>query len=153
MLNQPLDEVRGDALLDVDPLGRRTHLSGIEEPSPGGAGDGGVEVGVGEDDERIDAAELEVDLLEAGAGARRDGAPHRYRTGEGDEIHAGVLDERAAGLRSTGDDVDDAGRQPVVALRHQEIAERVLMRRLADDGVPCHERRRHLPRHQQQAES
>ena len=59
-----VDELVSDLLDDVDALGRGADLAGVEEARPGGAAHGDVEVGVVEDDERIDAAELEVDALQ-----------------------------------------------------------------------------------------
>ena len=58
-----LDERVVDVGVDVEALGARAHLAGVEVGGPGAAaGDGLDLVGdVGADDERVLAAELEVD--------------------------------------------------------------------------------------------
>ena len=147
---EPLGELAGDRLDHVDPLGRGAHLAGVEQAGPRDAGHGDVEIGVLEHDERVDAAELEVDLLELLAGLGRDPPARGHRAGEGDQIDARVTDQRLARVRPTGDDIDHSGRQPVVAPGHEQVGQRVLMRRLADDRVPRRQRRRDLPRHQQE---
>ena len=62
--DESLDERLGDRLDDVDALGRGADLTVVEEARPRRARHRDVEIGVLEHDQRIDAAELEVDPLE-----------------------------------------------------------------------------------------
>ncbi len=71
-----------------------------------------LEIGVVEDDERIDAAQLQVGALELAAGALGDARAHRGGAGEGDAGQLRIVDQRLADLRAgAGDHVDHAGRQ------------------------------------------
>ena len=58
-----LAELVVDAVLDVDAPGRRALLAGRPERAGVGGLDGAVEVGVGHHDQRVLAAELELDAL------------------------------------------------------------------------------------------
>jgi hypothetical protein len=60
--------------------------------------------------------------------------------------------ERRAGLGAAGHHVDHASWQDIEATRQAQTRERVLVRRLADERVSGGQRRRHLPRHQEQRE-
>ena len=63
-LNQPLDKSRVDVLVDDQPRGRATRLSLEREVHAGDdPRDGLIEIGIGEDDDRVLAAELERDGL------------------------------------------------------------------------------------------
>ena len=53
----------GDVAVHVDALDPRAGLAGVGEAAPDGAGDGVGEVGVGADDLRVLAAELEHGAL------------------------------------------------------------------------------------------
>ncbi len=64
----------GDRLLDDDPARRHADLALVEERAERGGVDRVVEVGVGEDDQRVRAAELEHDALQVSAGRLRDPA-------------------------------------------------------------------------------
>ena len=64
------DELVVDALLNVDPLDRDAALTGEGEAVLRSRRDGGVQVGVGLDDQRRRVAELEVDALPGRALAR-----------------------------------------------------------------------------------
>ena len=61
--NRSMNVVR-DRLDDVDALGGGADLTVVEEARPGGAGHRDVEIRVLEHDQRIDAAQLEVDALQ-----------------------------------------------------------------------------------------
>jgi hypothetical protein len=67
-----LGEGRGDRLLDVHPFDRHADLAAHEAPAPGGRARGAVEVGVGEHDHRVFAAQLEQHGREPFAGALHD---------------------------------------------------------------------------------
>ena len=56
-LHEPLDELVGDRVDDVEALGRGADLAGVQVAGPDRAAHGHVEVGVLADDERVDAAE------------------------------------------------------------------------------------------------
>ena len=64
LLGDARDDVVETAALDVQARAGVAALAVVEEDAVGGAGDRGVEVGVGEDDVRRLAAELQRDLLE-----------------------------------------------------------------------------------------
>ena len=74
-------------------------LPGVEVDRLEGALDGGVDVGVGQDDVRRLATELERHALERPARLGADLTPDRGRAGEGDLVDARVVDERGAGAR------------------------------------------------------
>ena len=61
LLGEPLDELVVDGLLDVDALDRDADLARVVEPVGDGGVGGALEVGVGEHDHRVLAAELEAD--------------------------------------------------------------------------------------------
>ena len=94
----PLDQLRAERLghlaLHVEPVGRRARLAAVAELGLHGAFDGGVEVGVGEDQERRVATEFHRHpqyLL----GALLDQlATDRGRSGEGEFAGAAVADQR-----------------------------------------------------------
>ncbi len=83
-------------LLDVDPLDRDADLAGVHHPAPGRGVGGAVEIGVGEDDHRVLAAELEADRGQRLRRPRHHLAPGAIGAGELDEVD--VVDQRAAGL-------------------------------------------------------
>ena len=90
-----------------------------------GALDRGLEVGVGQDDVRRLAAQLERHALERAARLGADLAPDRGRAGEGDLVDAGVVDQRRAGLAVAGDDVEHARRAARPRARARRGAARV----------------------------
>ena len=87
--------------------------------------DGATEIGVGHDDQRVVAAELELDAL----AERRRLPAHleadRDRARERDRPDERVLDERRADLRaSPDDDVEDAGRDAALLEARGEVEAR-----------------------------
>ena len=60
LAGEPLDELVVDGVLDVDALDRDADLTRVVEPVGGGGVGGALEVGVGEHDHRVLAAELEA---------------------------------------------------------------------------------------------
>src|SRR5690606_32755951 len=62
-LDQPLDELGVDLLFDEDPAARTAALPLIEEQTELRAGDGGVEIGVSNDDVRALAPQFEGEPL------------------------------------------------------------------------------------------
>ena len=101
------DELVVDGLLDVDPLDRDADLAGVDHPAPGRGVDGAVEVGVGEDDHRVLAAELEADRGQRLGGPRHHLAAGAVGAGELDEVDG--VDQGGAGLADALDAVEDAG--------------------------------------------
>ena len=152
VVDERLEVVVVDRLEDVEALGRGADLAGVQEGGPRAALRGDVDRRrhVGADDERVLAAELEVDPghpVGADVGdllARLDGA------GERDAVDALVGDDRLADLPGAREDVDHAGREVLEAFGQRERRERRQLGRLGDDRVPGGERRRDLPRQQQQ---
>ena len=112
-----------------------------------GAGDGGGEVGVGEDDVRGLAAEFEREPLQVAGRRPDDGLPGCDRTGEGDLVDVGMGSQRCSGLGAAGDDVDDPRRDPRFEAEFAEPqrAERRLLGRLQDERAPGGEDRPELP--------
>ena len=70
-------ELFGDRLVDDEAFGAQAGLAGVEEASRDGLRDDHVEVGVGEDDEGVGAAQFEHALLGGASGAGRDVRPGR----------------------------------------------------------------------------
>ncbi len=129
-------------------------LAGVEVDRLEGAGDGGIDVGVGEDDVGRLAAELERDALEAPSGDGADLAPHGGGAGEGDLVDVGMGDERGAGGAVAGEDVDDARREADLEreLAEAKRRERGLLGGLEHDGAAGGEGGRELPGGHQQGE-
>ena len=136
-----------DGTLEVDPLHRDAALAGEREGVRGHRLRGRIDVGVRGDDHRCRVAELEADLLlrRALLQAPADAA----RAGEGDRLHALVLDEHVADLGGgAGDDVEPARREAclVLELGEEERGERRGACGLQHDGAAGRERRRELVR-------
>ena len=115
----------------------------------------GVQVGVGEDDLRRLAAELERHALERRAAAAAITLPPVGRAGEGDLVDAGVRDHRRAGVarRCRCTTLTDAGREARLlasARANASADDRRVLRRLEHDRVAGGERRRELPGRQHQ---
>ena len=105
------DERLGDAFLHQEAGSGAADLALVEPDAVDEAFDGGVEVGVFENDEGRFAAELEREFFVAGGGGFANGAADFGGAGEGDFVDVGVGDEGFASRAVAGDDVDDAGRQ------------------------------------------
>ena len=110
-LGQAASELVIDSVLHEDAVGADTGLAGIAVFRGHGAGDGRIDIGIVEDDQRRVAAELEAHLLQrVGALAHQDAADFG-RTGEGHLADTVVIAQRFADGRAVhaGNDIDDAG--------------------------------------------
>ena len=115
LLDHRVDELLVDRPLDQDAAACRADLALVEEHAEQRAFDRHLEVGVGEEDVRRLAAELERDLLQRGRGRAHDRLPDLDAPRERNLVDIRVFDDRGAGrLARAGHDVDDAGRQPGV---------------------------------------
>ena len=153
-------EVVVDRVLDEDPVGRDAGLAGVAVLAEQRAGDGGVEVGVVEDDERRVAAELERDLLDLPGALGHQQLPDLGRAGEAELAHERV--RRSSRAPITG----ASSASPVTMLEHARRAARPprpgARRRARVSGVcsagfstivqPARERRRRLARQHRRRE-
>ena len=108
----------------------------------GGRGVGGsLEVGVGQHDHRVLAAELETDRGERLSRLRHHLLAGRHRAGEHHVVD--LVDQRRAGLPAPGGDREDAVRDPAFGqhLGHQQRGQRGDLGRLQDHRVAGGERR------------
>lgn len=107
---EPLDERVGDLRVDVQPLDGDAQLAGGGEAGADGARGGLLDVGVGEDEHGVLAAEFEGDPDQAGGRALGDLAAGAGGAGEGDVV--GVPDHLGADDGSVAeDDLEDLGGQ------------------------------------------
>ena len=90
------DELVRDRALDDDPARGHADLALVQERAEGRCVDRVLEVGVGEDDQRVVAAELEHDPLELPAGRLGELAAGAGRAGEVEPAHVRVLDQLVA---------------------------------------------------------
>ena len=98
-LDELVDELVVDRLLDQQPGAGRADLAGVQEDRGQREVERHLEVGVGEDDVGVLAAELERDLLHGAGGGGHDPPAGRQAAGERDQVDARVLGERRAGAR------------------------------------------------------
>ena len=93
-----LDQRRREAVVDAglhqDAVGADASLAGVAIFGGHGAGDGLIEIGVVEDDERRVAAELERELLHRVGALPIEHLADRGRAGEGELAHAGCRRRR-----------------------------------------------------------
>ncbi len=152
VVDERLEVVVVDRLEDVEPFGRGADLAGVQECGPRASLRGDVDRRrhVGTDDERVLAAELEVDPGHSVGADVGDLLARLDRAGERDAVDALVGDDRLADLPGAREDVDHPCREVLEALGERERRERGQLGRLGDDRVPGCERRRDLPRQQQQ---
>ena len=144
--------------MDEEALGGDAGLAVVDAASLDGGVDGGVEVGGGQDDEGVGAAELEDGLLDEPAGLGGDGAAGGLGAGDGDGGDAGVgedvfylagLDEQGledaageAGAADEGFDGESALRDVGGVLEQADVAGHERGREEAED-LP----ERKVPRH------
>ena len=112
-----------------------------------------LEVGVGEDDVGVLAAEFERDPLDGRRGRGHDPGARRDAAGERDQVDVRVLGQRRAGLGPGAEhQIGDAGGQPGLLQRphQQDRGRRRQLARLEHEGVAGQQRRGHLPGRLQQ---
>ena len=152
-LDEPLDEAIVERAFEDEPRSGRADLSRIGEDSEERVVDGRVEVGIGEDDVRRLAAELERDLFQVRRRVAHDAASGLSAAGERDFVDELARGERVTDHRAGSEhDVHDAGRKLELLEDRRQANHR--QRRefcgLEDADVARRERRRELPhRHEQ----
>ncbi len=110
-------------------VGRGADLAGVERPHRPDHRDGGLHVGVVEDERGALAAELEQRALHRAPADFGDAQADTRRAGERDHVDVAALDERFTGAGSrAGHDVDDAFGEPDLVHDAHELdhRERVL---------------------------
>src|SRR6185436_13004275 len=108
-LEEPLEERLANVLVDEQALDADAHLAGVRERADEGPLDRPVEVGRLVDDHAGVAAELEDDLLLAGALLHP--PADRRAAGEAEQLEAVVADHLVAELAAHRQDADAAGRR------------------------------------------
>jgi hypothetical protein len=109
-------------LLDDQPRTGRTHLSGVQEDGSQGEVQGGLEVGVCEDDVGILAAEFQCDPLHRRRGRGHHPGSRRDAPGERHQVDVRMFRQRRSGHRTrTEDQVGHTRRQRCLGQRpHQQ---------------------------------
>ena len=155
VLSDAVDHFVEDLLLDVEARTGAAALAVIEEDSVGRSGDGGVDVGVVEDDVGRLAAEFERDLLQIASGGLKDELANFGRAGEGDLVDVRMRGQRGAGrFAVAGNDVDDAiGNTGFLNhFAEKQCGERSLLGGLEHDSAASGQRGTQLPGGHQQRE-
>ena len=107
-----LDEPVVDLVLDDRPAAGAADLAGVGEGRGQRVVDRGLEVGVGEDDVRALAAELEGDALDVDGRAGEEGTAGVDATGQRDQVDVRGVGERLADATTRAqDEVDDTARR------------------------------------------
>ena len=124
-----------DRRLHVDALDRHAGLAAVLHRVVGRGVGGALEVGVGEHDHRVLAAELEPDRRQRLGRPRHHLLAGRGRAGEHHEVD--LVDQRLRGVGAADHDLDRVLGQPALAeaVGEQQRGERRHLRRLEDDGV------------------
>lgn len=145
---QALDERVRNGVFDDNPLGRHADLALIEKAAEGGGFGCAIQIGIGKNDHRALAAELQKAGFEVSRGTHRDVASDAGRSGEVDTPDRGVCDKGVNDLpgliRRIRDVVQDARRQTGVIqnLSNPLVRFRAKLRAFQDHGIPTGERRR-----------
>ena len=142
------DEAVVDGALDDETRAGRADLAGAGEDADQRAVDGGLEVGVGEDDVGALAAQLEADLLHVVGALAHDVLADLDRARERHHVDERRGREVVADLAAgTGDHLEDALGKPDLLEdpRQLEVGERADAGRLEDHHVAGRQRRRGLP--------
>ncbi len=146
--DQLVDEPLGDGFLDEEPGTGGAHLTGMDEGGIERVVEGGVEIGVGEDDVRVLATQLQRHLLDGARRRRGDPLAGLQAAREGHHVDVGVLGQgRAHDGAGTQHEVGDAlGKaQGIEEVHHQDGRVRSQFAGFQDEGAPRTECRRNLP--------
>ncbi len=140
------DQVVTDRSEHVKPFRAGADLAGVEKRGPCGGARGDLHVGIGTDDERVLAAELQVRLLHH-VGADLSDAPARLgRTGHRDQVGARMADEIIPDIATAArDDVRDTPRKMGKCVSQVEGCQRRLHGGLDDDRVSSSQSRGRFP--------
>ena len=152
---QPLDHLVVNPLLDEHARARRADLTRVEENARRRGLGGGIEIGVVKDDVGGLAAELKRYALEIARGALHDSTADAGRSGEGDLVDVGVIDEGLAhDPPGACDDIQHARRQSRLERKFADAQrrQRRQLGRLHDNGAAARQGRRELPHPDHQRE-
>jgi hypothetical protein len=151
---QLLHEGVVDRRLHEGPLGGQAGLAAVPVAADLDVLDGGVQVGVGQDDGRVGAAQLQADVLEGGAGDLHDPPPGGRLAGEGEAAGPRVGDQSLPGRGAAGDHVQHPGGQAGLGGQpgHGQGGQRGRLSRLGDHGVAGGQGRAELVAEQGQGE-
>ena len=155
LLGEPLDEFLVNLFLHEEPATRGAALATVEVDGVKGAGDGRLQVRVGEDDVGALAAELERGALQGIGRGLLDDLGGVDMAGEGDLVDVGVDDHGGAGgLAKAVDEINHAGREAGLDRQPADAqgGQRRLLGGLHHDGVPAGEGGAPLPGQHQEGE-
>ena len=145
-----VDELVVDRLLDDEPGAGRADLAGVQEHGGEREVERDLEIGVGEDDVGVLAAELQGDLLHGAGGGGHDPAAGLQAAGERHQVDARVGRQRGAGLGAGAEhEVADAGGESglLEQLHQVDGGVRGELARLEHEGVAGGQAGRDLPGH------
>src|SRR5207237_9075793 len=109
--DEAINELLGHALEHIEALARSADLTHVEIRGPDRAAHRHLQINIIADDERIVAAEFEIDLLDALGRKRRDSSPRRHAARERDDRRQWMRNERFARFHAiAGHNVDHARR-------------------------------------------
>ena len=152
-LHEAADEFLGDGILDDESGAGRTHLTGVDEGAVESIIQSRIEVGIGEDDVRVLAAELKGDLLDRVGGVAEQQTTGDEATGERDHVDVLMRRQRGTGIGTrTEDEVAGSSRQTELFehLHGEDRRVRGELGRLEDESVASGDGRGDLPRCLQQ---
>ena len=150
-----VDEALRDRVLHDQARACRADQPGVRECGIEGVVHGGVEVGIGEHDIGVLAAQLQGDLLHAVGRRLGDPPAGDEASGEGDEVDLRVARQRGTDDCAVAEDqVRDSGGQPqlVEHIHDQDRRVRGQLGRLEHEGVAGRQRGGDLPRCLKQGE-
>ena len=102
-----------DRVVDIDPVGADTRLAGIAEFRHQRTFDGGIDIGVFENDKRRISAQFQADPLDRSGALRRQQFAHCGRSGERELGHPRIAGQHATDrLGFTSDHAEHACRNP-----------------------------------------
>jgi hypothetical protein len=150
-LREPFYETVGDSVDYVETLRGRADLAGVQKTGPHGPTSYDVEVHVLADDKKIDAARLEIDLLERVGSEPHDALSDNCRSRERNHVHTRIRHERFTRLfPNPSNDAKNTRRQNLEGPHQRKRCEQSFVGRFEHHRAARGERGGHLPRHQQQ---